>query len=353
MRTAHHHKPSADEEDSGTNNRPNSNDDKERSGIRKDIDRTSAAKPIPRKDSGTNNRTKSNNDKERSGARKDIDRTSEAKSISRKPVGRKHLREFVVGQTCPATVVAVKPFGVFLDIGCYSDALCHIRNISDHYIQLPELEKMFKKGDQIAKVRIIDVDYKRGKISVRVQTERGIKSEREPIQVEQKKSIDESKTVANTGSSSRSGSVANDAKLSSDIDKTNRHHTRPVERDPDPKPTNRSPKDVIDLCETSDSEIEEEMNERKDTNDNAKHTGGNKGDDKVVVETTQQNDSTSKTIPGGESNPHPPTHDDAGSDGTPDSGTKQPSKNRWANLFLGPDFRADIVFALDPIDNIF
>ena len=40
----------------------------------------------------------------------------------RRCIGRKPVTDFVVGQTYTGKVVYIKPFGVFLDIGCHSDA---------------------------------------------------------------------------------------------------------------------------------------------------------------------------------------------------------------------------------------
>ena len=63
----------------------------------------------------------------------------------------------------------MKPFGVFLDIGCHSDAFCHISRISDEYVERPE--DVFKEGDEVQGVRIVEVDRKSKRLTVSLQSE--------------------------------------------------------------------------------------------------------------------------------------------------------------------------------------
>ncbi len=61
------------------------------------------------------------------------------------------------------TVRNVIDFGAFVDIGVHEDGLVHISQISDRYIKHPS--EVLKVGD-IVKVRVLEVDEKRGRISL-------------------------------------------------------------------------------------------------------------------------------------------------------------------------------------------
>ena len=67
------------------------------------------------------------------------------------------------------TVRNVIDFGAFVDIGVHEDGLVHISQLCDRYIKHP-LEAV--KVGQIVKVKVLDVDVKRGRISL---TMKGIK----------------------------------------------------------------------------------------------------------------------------------------------------------------------------------
>ena len=91
-------------------------------------------------------------------------------------IGRKPVTDFTLGQTYSGKVVYVKPFGVFLDIGCHSDAFCHVSRLSDDYVESPDT--LFKEGDAVEKVRVVEIDRKRKRITVSLQTEARIEDER-------------------------------------------------------------------------------------------------------------------------------------------------------------------------------
>ena len=61
------------------------------------------------------------------------------------------------------TVRNVIDFGVFVDIGVHEDGLVHISQICDRFIKHP-LEAV--KVGQVVKVKVIDVDVKRKRISL-------------------------------------------------------------------------------------------------------------------------------------------------------------------------------------------
>lgn len=61
------------------------------------------------------------------------------------------------------TVRNVVDFGAFIDIGVKEDGLAHISHLSDKYIKHPK--EVVKVGD-IVRVKIIEVDINRGRISL-------------------------------------------------------------------------------------------------------------------------------------------------------------------------------------------
>lgn len=91
---------------------------------------------------------------------------------------KKPMRCFDVGKTYTGTVVYVKPqLGVFIDIGCHSDAFCHISRISDSFVDTIT-DAIFKTGDILeSKVRITDINRKDKKITVSLQSEDRIADE--------------------------------------------------------------------------------------------------------------------------------------------------------------------------------
>ena len=105
---------------------------------------------------------------------------SEGSNTKRYCIGRKPVTDFVLGEIHSARVVYVKPFGVFFDIGCHSDAFCHVSRLSDDFIKSPELK--FKEGDEIPKVRIVEIDRKQKRITVSLQSDARIEDERQSIE---------------------------------------------------------------------------------------------------------------------------------------------------------------------------
>ena len=61
------------------------------------------------------------------------------------------------------TVRNVVDFGAFVDIGVTEDGLVHISHLSDKFIKHPK--DVVKVGD-IVKVKILDVDKQKGRISL-------------------------------------------------------------------------------------------------------------------------------------------------------------------------------------------
>ncbi|MBQ8183978.1 MAG: S1 RNA-binding domain-containing protein, partial [Clostridia bacterium] len=67
------------------------------------------------------------------------------------------------GMELVGTVRNVIDFGCFVDIGVHEDGLVHISQICDRYIKHP-LEAV--KVNEVVKVRVLDVDVKRKRISL-------------------------------------------------------------------------------------------------------------------------------------------------------------------------------------------
>ncbi len=73
------------------------------------------------------------------------------------------LKDLVPGMELMGTVRNIVDFGCFVDIGVHEDGLVHISRICDRFIKHP-LEAV-KVGD-VVKVWVVDVDVKRGRISL-------------------------------------------------------------------------------------------------------------------------------------------------------------------------------------------
>ena len=73
------------------------------------------------------------------------------------------ISELVIGSVMTGTVRNVIDFGAFVDIGVHQDGLVHISQICDKYIKHP-LDVL--SVGQIVKVKILDVDIKKKRISL-------------------------------------------------------------------------------------------------------------------------------------------------------------------------------------------
>jgi predicted RNA-binding protein with RPS1 domain len=82
--------------------------------------------------------------------------------------GRRPVTDFVVGRTYTGTVVSVKPYGVFFDLGCHSDAFCHVSRLCDDRVASPEL--LFPPGAVVDTVRVVELNRARKQITVSLQS---------------------------------------------------------------------------------------------------------------------------------------------------------------------------------------
>jgi predicted RNA-binding protein with RPS1 domain len=90
-------------------------------------------------------------------------------------VGRIPVSDYVIGQSYPAKVVYVKPFGVFFDIGCHSDAFCHVSRLQDDFIDSPT--SLFKEGDEVTNARVVEINQRQKRITVSLQSEARMQDE--------------------------------------------------------------------------------------------------------------------------------------------------------------------------------
>ena len=101
------------------------------------------------------------------------------KDLSRYCVGRKPVTDFIVGQRCTGKVIYVKSFGVFLDINSHSDAFCHVSRLRDEFVEDPTA--LFKEGDEV-QARVVEIDRRQKRITVSMQSEAMLESERKSIE---------------------------------------------------------------------------------------------------------------------------------------------------------------------------
>jgi predicted RNA-binding protein with RPS1 domain len=98
--------------------------------------------------------------------------------------GRKPVTDFRVGESYPGKVVYSKQFGVFLDIGSHSDAFCHVSRCQDDFVE--SAEAVHRPGDEVS-ARILEIDKRRKRITVSLQSEAKLEDERKSIQARQQR----------------------------------------------------------------------------------------------------------------------------------------------------------------------
>lgn len=96
----------------------------------------------------------------------------------RRCVGRKPVSDFVIGERYKGKVVYVKQFGVFIDIGCHSDAFCHVSRLQDGFVD--SSENALKEGDEV-NPRVVEVDRKQKRLTVSLQSDERIEDEKNSV----------------------------------------------------------------------------------------------------------------------------------------------------------------------------
>ncbi len=92
--------------------------------------------------------------------------------------GVNEIKDLQVGMELPGIVTNITAFGAFVDIGVHQDGLVHISELSDQFVKDPN--EVVKVHQQV-KVRVMEVDAGRKRISL------SMKSERKPEQEQPKK----------------------------------------------------------------------------------------------------------------------------------------------------------------------
>lgn len=83
--------------------------------------------------------------------------------------GVNEVKDLKVGMMLEGVITNVANFGAFIDIGVHQDGLVHVSQIADHYVK--DLHDEIKVG-QIVKVRVLEVDEKRKRISLTMKREK-------------------------------------------------------------------------------------------------------------------------------------------------------------------------------------
>lgn len=96
------------------------------------------------------------------------------KDDKRRCIGRKPVTEYVVGQRYPGKVVYTKHFGAFIDIGCHSDAFCHVSRVRDDYVE--SISDVLSIGQEVS-ARVVEVDRRAKKITVSLQSDARVEDE--------------------------------------------------------------------------------------------------------------------------------------------------------------------------------
>ena len=81
------------------------------------------------------------------------------------------IEDLKAGMSLPGTVTNVTAFGAFVDIGVHQDGLVHISELSDDFVNDPS--KVVSVGE-VVKVRVLEVDVARRRISLSCKTARAI-----------------------------------------------------------------------------------------------------------------------------------------------------------------------------------
>ena len=109
----------------------------------------------------------------------DSSKKTPKKDDKRRCIGRKPVTDFVVGQRYSGKVVYTKQFGAFIDIGCHSDAFCHVSRLRDDYVE--SLNDVLSIGQEVS-ARVVEVDRKAKRITVSLQSDARIEDERASVE---------------------------------------------------------------------------------------------------------------------------------------------------------------------------
>lgn len=86
--------------------------------------------------------------------------------------GIETIADLSVGMILEGVITNVANFGAFVDVGVHQDGLVHISMLANHFVKDPH--QVVKVGD-IVKVKVLEIDIKRKRISLTMRLENGAK----------------------------------------------------------------------------------------------------------------------------------------------------------------------------------
>jgi predicted RNA-binding protein with RPS1 domain len=104
----------------------------------------------------------------------------ETSNDTRRCIGRKPVTDYEIGKVYEGKVVYMKPFGIFVDIDCHSDAFCHVSRLRDEFVAAPE--ELFSCGDTV-QARVVEIERQRKRITISLQSESMIEAEQKSLEV--------------------------------------------------------------------------------------------------------------------------------------------------------------------------
>lgn len=110
---------------------------------------------------------------------KKLDRKRNRISLTLIAPGTRTLKDLKEGEIIPGTVSKIMPYGAFINIGVGTDALLHIREMSNGYVNKPE--DVVKVGEAL-EARIISVDRRRRRIDLSLKGLRDEPESEVPVQ---------------------------------------------------------------------------------------------------------------------------------------------------------------------------
>ena len=90
--------------------------------------------------------------------------------------GIDNIKDLKPGMMLEGTVTNVAAFGAFVDIGVHQDGLVHLSQLADRFVK--DAHEVVKAGD-VVKVRVVDIDVKRSRISLTMRKDGGAPAPRE------------------------------------------------------------------------------------------------------------------------------------------------------------------------------
>ena len=94
---------------------------------------------------------------------KELDRSRNRISLTLISPGTKTIRDLEKDEIVTGVVTRIVPYGAFVDIGVGRDALLHIREMADGYVNKPE--DIVQVGEPV-EARIIEISRRRGRIDL-------------------------------------------------------------------------------------------------------------------------------------------------------------------------------------------